>query len=56
VPGFRRFIKPCIEIMAALPSVVIGFLMALWLAPIVERYVLAVFACLVTVPLALACS
>jgi phosphate transport system permease protein len=53
VPGFRRFIKPAVEIMAALPSVVIGFLAALWLAPIVERYVLAVFACLVTVPLAL---
>jgi phosphate transport system permease protein len=53
-PAFRRAIKPCVEIMAALPSVVIGFLVALWLAPLVERYVIAVFASLVTVPLCLA--
>jgi len=52
-PGFRRAIKPGVEIMAALPSVVIGFLAALWLAPLVERYVVAVFASLVTVPVAL---
>lgn len=54
LPGFRRVIKPCVEILAALPSVVIGFLVALWLAPVVERYVIAVLASLVTVPLAVA--
>jgi hypothetical protein len=32
--------------------VVIGFLIALWLAPILERWILAFFASLVTVPLA----
>lgn len=53
LPAYRRAIKPCVEIMAALPSVVIGFLVALWLAPVVERYVIAVFASLVTVPLSL---
>jgi phosphate transport system permease protein len=33
----RRLVKPVVEIMAALPSVVIGFLAGLWLAPRVER-------------------
>ncbi len=51
-PGFKRAIKPAIEIMAALPSVVIGFLVALWLAPIVDRWVLAVAASALTIPLA----
>lgn len=30
-------IKPVIEIMAALPSVVLGFLAGLWLAPLIEK-------------------
>ena len=46
----RRAIKPVVEIMAAVPSVVIGFLAALWLAPILERWLLAVFLSFVTVP------
>ena len=33
-----------------MPSVVIGFLIALWLAPIIERWILAFFASLVVVP------
>ena len=49
-PGFRRMIKPLIEVMATVPSVVIGFLIALWLAPILERWILAFFLSLVTVP------
>ena len=32
-PGFKQWIKPAVEIMAAVPSVVIGFIVALWLAP-----------------------
>lgn len=32
----RSVVKPAVEIMAALPSVVIGFLAGLWLAPILE--------------------
>jgi phosphate transport system permease protein len=37
-PGrVRRLVKPVVEIMAALPSVVIGFLAGLWLAPRIER-------------------
>jgi phosphate transport system permease protein len=49
-PPFRRVIKPVVEIMAAVPSVVIGFLIALWLAPIVERWLLALFLALVALP------
>ena len=36
-PAVRRLVKPVVEIMAALPSVVIGFLAGLWLAPLVEK-------------------
>jgi phosphate transport system permease protein len=49
-PGFRRTIKPVIEIMASVPSVVIGFLIALWLAPIIERGILTFFISLVSLP------
>jgi phosphate transport system permease protein len=38
-PGYKRYIKPVIEIMAALPSVVLGFLAGLWLAPRLEQAV-----------------
>ncbi len=50
--SFRRFIKPGVEVMAAMPSVIIGFMIALWLAPIVEDYVLAFFLSLFFIPLA----
>ncbi len=36
-PNLRRWVKPVVEIMAALPSVVLGFLGGLWLAPHVEE-------------------
>ncbi len=49
-PAFRGTIKPLVEIMATVPSVVIGFLIALWLAPIIERWALAFFTSLVVVP------
>jgi phosphate transport system permease protein len=35
--SLKRYVKPTVEIMAALPSVVLGFLAGLWLAPRVER-------------------
>lgn len=50
-PHFKQTIKPAIEIMASVPSVVIGFLVALWLAPLVERAVLAMLLAIVVVPL-----
>lgn len=36
-PKMRGIIKPIIEIMAALPTVILGFLAGLWLAPLVEK-------------------
>jgi len=42
-PDLKAYIKPVVEVMAALPSVVLGFLAGLWLAPMVERVVPALF-------------
>jgi phosphate transport system permease protein len=36
-PRLKATIKPAVEIMAALPSVVLGFLAGLWLAPRVQQ-------------------
>jgi phosphate transport system permease protein len=38
-PTLKGYVKPVVETMAALPSVVLGFLAGLWLAPMVERVV-----------------
>ena len=35
---WRTRLKPAVEMLAAVPSVVIGFIAALWLAPLLERY------------------
>ena len=48
---FRKSIKPIIEVMASVPSVVIGFLIALWLAPIVERSLFPLLVGLFIIPL-----
>ena len=52
-PRLRAAIKPTIEIMAAIPTVIIGFLAALWLAPIIERSLGAVFLSIIMVPASL---
>ncbi len=53
----RRIVKPSIELMAALPTVILGFLAGLWLAPLVERDLLGVLLCIPSVPAAtLLCS
>lgn len=49
-PAIRSKIKPAVEIMAALPSVVIGFLAGLWLASRVERNVLPVLLMVLALP------
>jgi phosphate transport system permease protein len=36
-PRLKAMVKPTVEIMAALPSVVLGFMAGLWLAPNIER-------------------
>lgn len=51
-PSLRSFIKPTVEVMAALPSVVLGFFAGLWLAPRVEQIVPAVLLMLFALPLA----
>ena len=38
----RQWVKPTIEVMEALPTVILGFLAGLWLAPIVEDKLLGV--------------
>ena len=50
---FKKNIKPLIEIMASVPSVVIGFLIALWLGPIIEKYILALLFFCILLPLVL---
>ena len=42
-PKARQIVKPMIELMAALPTVILGFLGGLWLAPLVEDRLLGVF-------------
>ena len=49
-PRIRSAIKPLIELMASLPSVVLGFLAALVFAPFVEQIVPAVLAGFITIP------
>ena len=47
----RRKVKPTIEMMEALPTVILGFLAGLWLAPIIEQYLAAVLLLLIILPI-----
>lgn len=49
-PALRRKIKPVIELMEALPTVVLGFFAGLFLAPFMEQYLPGIFALLVLLP------
>jgi phosphate transport system permease protein len=51
-PRTKAVIKPTIEMMASLPSVVLGFLAGLVFAQFMEAVVPAVLACLLSMPLA----
>lgn len=55
-PRLRELIKPAVEVMAAIPTVIIGFLAALWLAPLIERSLGSMFLSLILVPAALMIS
>ena len=55
-PKMRSTIKPTIEIMEALPTVILGFLAGLWLAPLVEFYLPAIFGLMLLLPLAILTS
>lgn len=50
-PKLRGYVKPTIEVMEALPTVILGFLAGLWLAPFLENHIPAVFTVLVGLPL-----
>ncbi len=47
----RAKVKPTLEIMAALPSVVIGFVAGLWLASVIEQVIVPVLLMMFLLPL-----
>ncbi|MCD9470750.1 ABC transporter permease subunit [Photobacterium phosphoreum] len=49
----RRIIKPTVELMEALPTVILGFLAGVWLAPIVEQYLAGIALGIVFLPLSI---
>lgn len=49
-PKMRQVVKPAIELMGALPTVILGFLAGLWLAPFIERHLAGLFLSLVSLP------
>lgn len=53
VPAMRRKVKPFIELMEALPTVILGFLAGLWLAPFMEDQLAGIFVILLVVPIAI---
>ncbi|NOX10060.1 MAG: ABC transporter permease subunit [Gammaproteobacteria bacterium] len=50
-PRMRGLVKPSIETMEALPTVILGFLAGLWLAPLIEANLPGIFSLLIIVPL-----
>jgi phosphate transport system permease protein len=46
----KRFVKPIVEIMAALPSVVLGFLAGLWLAPLIQKATVSTLLLVPSIP------
>lgn len=52
-PAMRQSVKPTVEIMQALPTVVLGFLAGLWLAPFVEANLPGVFLTLFLLPVSI---
>lgn len=49
-PKMRQIVKPSIETMEALPTVILGFLAGLWLAPLLEANLPGIFSLLIVVP------
>jgi phosphate transport system permease protein len=50
-PRVRAKIKPTVELMASLPSVVLGFIAGMIVAPFAERFIAAVLVSFLAVPL-----
>jgi phosphate transport system permease protein len=47
----RKVVKPTVEIMEALPTVILGFLAGLWLAPLIEDNLPGVIAIMLFLPI-----
>ena len=52
-PKIRSIVKPTIEIMEALPTVILGFLAGLWLAPLIEDNLPGILVLLILLPLSI---
>ncbi|MFT7259004.1 MAG: phosphate transport system permease protein [Glaciecola sp.] len=52
-PAVRQYLKPAIEMLEAVPSVVIGFIAAVWMVPIAEEFLLSVILFIVALPILL---
>ncbi|MEX1220913.1 MAG: ABC transporter permease subunit [Idiomarina sp.] len=50
-PSVRKVVKPTVELMEALPTVILGFLAGLWLAPVIEQYLPGIVSVLILIPL-----
>ncbi|NVJ65296.1 MAG: ABC transporter permease subunit [Gammaproteobacteria bacterium] len=50
-PKMRGMVKPTVEIMEALPTVILGFLAGLWLAPMVEENLMGILLILILLPI-----
>ncbi|MFT5236322.1 MAG: phosphate transport system permease protein [Shewanella sp.] len=55
-PKVRAIVKPTIEIMEALPTVILGFLAGLWLAPLIEDHLPGILVLLVLLPVSILSS
>ncbi len=49
-PRVRGIVKPTVEVMASLPSVILGFLAGLWLAPLLEKHLVGTLLLFPLVP------
>ncbi|WP_373019447.1 ABC transporter permease subunit [Thiomicrorhabdus sp.] len=47
----RQWVKPSVELIEALPTVILGFLAGLWLAPYMESHLPGFFSLLIIVPI-----
>jgi phosphate transport system permease protein len=52
-PSIRSYVKPTVEIMEALPTVILGFLAGLWLAPLIENQLPGIILLLIALPLSI---
>ncbi|MEM0909872.1 MAG: ABC transporter permease subunit [Pseudomonadota bacterium] len=46
----RAWLKPGIEMVEAMPSVVIGFVAAIWLAPMADKHLIAILLSVISLP------